>query len=87
MTTEQLTLDIPGWGPIVVDPTPAMLRDEQHVFQHSWCGTVIVVPKRPENRPHLGPCPVCDHPDDGWWGQGERALAGDGLAGLREVTR
>ncbi|SDK21296.1 hypothetical protein SAMN05428985_10343 [Nocardioides sp. YR527] len=75
---EQLVLDIPGWEPLEVVPTPAMRRGEQSLFQCSWCGCVVVQP-RPITR-RLGACPSCDHDPVEWWTQ-------DALcAGLREVS-
>lgn len=67
MTEGQLVLDIPGWEPLPVEPTNAMKSGTQRVFQHSWCGAVVIVPS--PARPRLGDCPACDHPADGWWEQ------------------
>ncbi|MBA2952152.1 hypothetical protein GON03_19230 [Nocardioides sp. MAH-18] len=67
MATDQLVLEIPGWEPLSVDPTPAMKAGTQRVLQHSWCGAVVIVPS--PARAHLGDCPACDRPTDGWWEQ------------------
>lgn len=66
MAGAQLVLDIPGWEPLAVDPTPAMRTGDQRIFQHSWCGAVVIVPS-PSRA--LGDCPACDHPAATWWQQ------------------
>lgn len=77
--SEQMLLDIPGWPPVEVEPTPAMRAGEQSLFQCSWCGCVVVQP-RPASR-QLGACPSCGDPRSTWWSQ-----HGLPLAGLREVS-
>lgn len=61
-----------------LEPTPAMLKDEQHIYQCAYCGMVAVVPLRRDRdgfRNNLAgaPCPNCDHST--WWRQ-ELPLAG-----------
>jgi hypothetical protein len=72
--TEQLVLDIPGWPPLTVEPTPAMVRGSQRIFQCSWCGCVVVVPS-PARLP-LGACPAQHSEPTSWW---EQALPVAGL--------
>lgn len=64
---------------LVLEPTIAMRRGDQHAFQCAWCGTVVVVPAA---KPKLGRCPnaACGRPSQGWWRQ---HLGDAGLAGLR----
>lgn len=60
-----------------IEPTIAMRRGEQAVFQCSWCGCVVVQPASPSARlGNLGDCPSC-HQSVDWLRQ---ALP---LAGLR----
>jgi hypothetical protein len=61
---------------IRIEPTIAMLRGECAVFQHSWCGAMVIVntrgatPRKPA-RGLMGACPYtgCEHPDHEWWEQ------------------
>jgi hypothetical protein len=50
---------------LVISETIAMARDDQHVVQCAWCGTVVIYPGRP--RDVLGACPACSR--DVWWHQ------------------
>lgn len=64
---DQLLLEIPGMDTALrVEPTPAMRRGDQSVFQCSWCGCVVVQPQPAEHR--LGDCPSCKSNPD-WWSQ------------------
>lgn len=65
--SQQLTLEIPGLGALEVEPTPAMRKGRQSVFQCAWCGCVVVQPQ-PADHP-LAACPSCQHPDRTWWAQ------------------
>ena len=67
MTTEQLVLEIPGWPPLEVEPTPSMRCGEQRVFQCSWCGSVVVVSSI--SRLPLGRCPGQHEEPTSWWEQ------------------
>lgn len=64
---------------LTVQPTIAMQAGWQSVFQHSWCGTVVVQPRPATETP--GDCPVCDRPSDPWWRQ-----VGLPMAGLEAVA-
>lgn len=59
-----MLLEVPGGPVLAVSPTPSMLEGTQRVYQHSWCGAVVV---SPDGLPP-GPCPCCDHHTHGWWG-------------------
>lgn len=50
---------------LTLTPTASMLRSDQTVWQHSWCGTVVVAPASFNRKPGL--CPVCDRADEPWW--------------------
>jgi hypothetical protein len=60
-----------------IEPTPAMERGDQTVWQHSHCGTVVV---SPSGRPKPGACPCCERPDAPWWTEEIP------VAGLRRVA-
>lgn len=83
MSTEQLTLEVPGWPTLVVDPTPAMARGDQTIAQCAWCGTVVIRSSSTKGTP-LGACPACGKdrtdPAAGWWPQ-DLPLAGVSEAG------
>jgi hypothetical protein len=49
-----------------LEPTPAMLKGQQSVFQCSECGTVVVQPRPAAHK--LGPCPSCLR-SPSWWAQ------------------
>lgn len=54
-----------------IEPTIAMRRGEQMVFQCSWCGTVVVqssVSAIEVTIGQLGACPSCGR-EAGWWQQ------------------
>lgn len=53
-------------GP-VLEPTRAMLAGTQHVWQHSECGTVVVIPS--SGKPGLCPSSTCGKPEASWWAQ------------------
>lgn len=60
-------IEIPGLDTALrVEPTPAMRRGDQSVFQCAWCGCVVVQPQPAEHR--LGDCPSCSSSSD-WWRQ------------------
>lgn len=49
---------------LFLEPTIAMKRGDQTVWQCAWCGCVVVCPT---GRKPTGTCPAeCQHPDDGW---------------------
>lgn len=77
----QLAFDLPGLG-LILQPTIAMRNGEQEVFQHSWCGTVVVR----SNLAHagaLGPCPSCTRPSDPWW---QQEIRPEGFSGLHLLS-
>lgn len=76
----QLEFDLGALG-LRLEPTAAMLAGEQQVFQHSWCGTIVVRSELAHAGP-LGPCPSCTRPGDKWW---QQQIGRDGLAGLRLI--
>ena len=80
-STVQLEFDLEALG-LELDPTEAMRRGEQLVFQHSWCGTVVVKPAGAP-RATLGACPACEpvRALDPWW---QQEIGPSGLAGLRQ---
>lgn len=77
----QLAFDLEALG-LKLEPTAAMLEGAQRVAQHSWCGTVVVWPVRPESAPSPRSCPMCERPAEPWW---EQTITRDGLAGLRPL--
>lgn len=82
MTTavaEQLAFDLEALG-LRLEPTIAMRAGKQEVYQHSYCGTVVVKSSLGA-RDRLGLCPACDpeHAGDEWWYQ---RISETGLAGL-----
>lgn len=61
---------------LAIEPTPAMLKGEQTVWQCSHCGTVVVLTNlvtqitgRPVGRAPQGQCPGCMKPLGKWWAQ------------------
>lgn len=68
-------LEIPG---LVIMPTIASYRDEQHVHQCAQCGTVVVTP---DQRP-IGDCPTCEKRPTSWWRQPTPTMR-EGIAGVR----
>lgn len=78
--TVQLEFDLAALG-LRLEPTIAMRNGEQQVFQHSWCGTVVIRSGLDYAGP-LGDCPSCKRPGDPWW---QQEIGVDGLAGLRLI--
>jgi len=76
----QLEFDLEVLG-LRLEPTIAMKRGEQQVFQHSRCGTVVVRSSL-DLAGEIGPCPSCTHPDEPWW---QQKITASGLAGLRLI--
>jgi hypothetical protein len=76
----QLEFDLEALG-LRLEPTVAMKRGEQQVFQHSRCGTVVVRSSL-DMAGDLGLCPSCNHPDEPWW---QQKITASGLAGLRLI--
>lgn len=76
--SEQLAFDLEALG-LEVDPTPAMLRGEQLVWQCTWCGAVVVQPSGWTDVT-LRACSVCGS-TTGWW---EQRFP---IAGLRMLPR
>lgn len=76
----QLAFDLEALG-LTIEPTPAMKRGEQTVWQCTWCGAVLVRPSDWADAT-LHACPVCNS-TTGWWEQrfpiaGLRATADSG---------
>jgi len=66
----QDSFDLEALG-LRLEPTAAMLRGTQRVFQCSWCGTVVVVPSGLDGRARAEPgiCPTCGDASAKWWEQ------------------
>ena len=79
----QLAFDLEALG-LKLEPTIAMRRGEQEVFQHSYCGTVVVRSDLARDLAQLGDCPSCTRPREPWWHQ---QIGRDGVAGLRLIER
>lgn len=58
-----LTLPLPP-----MKPTISWERGDSTVWQHSWCGAVIYIP-RVDGKPGRCPTATCERPDDKWWPQ------------------
>jgi DNA-directed RNA polymerase subunit RPC12/RpoP len=73
---QQLALFAPPFEHLHVTPTAAMRTGAQRVYQCSWCGTVLVVPRS------FAPTHACSNcgRDVAWWEQ-ELPVAGLALAG------
>lgn len=80
----QLTFDLGALG-LRVEPTVAMRRGEQQIFQHSNCGTVVVRSSLDQTGDRLGPCPSCTKPNEPWWNQ-PNITHTSGVSGLRLIT-
>lgn len=68
--TQQLALFGPPFEHLTLDPTPAMRRGKQTVWQCSWCGCIVVTDS---GKPGACPSGHCAHrpkrAPTSWWEQ------------------